>query len=257
MLFLRPITCIVIINKIFGAMLILFLAHGNIMGATADKFNFLINKIKNNNLPGWKINLREFPLTKEQIKIFSDTLTDNFMAVKNITHIDLSHADRGELPADIFKDCDGLISLNLDNTNLKTLPRLPDRPYALQDFFASDNPLKKIPAHYFDNCNSLKAVYLSNVEISEPPKFTDSLSLSWLHLDNNPISKFPEMYFKMLKRLDTLYIHNTRLKKLPDLRACKLLHEIWIDMIEVPDNIISPNAQIIVSKAMPKITFGR
>lgn len=212
------------------------------------KFTKILHELEAGKLPGGKLDLRGAPLTNDHVLLLHETLTNNFHTVKNISEIDLAFANLQELPLGIFKDCDGLRILNLDNNMLKKLPKLPDRPYALQDFFANNNPLKVISQHYFDNCVSLKAVYLSNTQIDEVPSLNDSLSLSWLHLNSNPIRKFPERFFHYLEHLDTLYINDTKLRELPNLSACTKLHEVWVDDIYVEDGYISDTAKLIVTK---------
>jgi hypothetical protein len=188
------------------------------------KFAHLISDLQNGTLTGWQIDLREAHLTKKHLHQLADVMIDNFSVVKNITEIDLSYTNLNSLPEDIFRDCDSLRILNLDNSKLKALPNLPDRPFALQDFFASNNHLHKISNHYFDDCISLKALYL------------------------NPIRKFPKDFFIHLPHLDTLFIQNTHLKELPDLRPCKKLHEVWVDDVAIPNKHISSTAQVIVCK---------
>lgn len=213
-----------------------------------SKFKSLINSIKQGTSNLTQIDFKECPLTKRHIHVLTDALGENFQITKNIKHIDLSFANIQELPIDIFRDCDGLMTLNLDNNKLHSLPALPDRPYALQEFFANNNPLKKIKNHYFKGCISLKAVYLSNTMLEEAPHFDDSLSLAWLHFNKNPLHCFPTRYFNHLDNLDILYINDTKLKSLPDLSKCNKLHEVWIDNIKIPDNHISTTAQIIICK---------
>lgn len=212
------------------------------------KFAHLISDLAHGTLTGWVIDLREAHLTKTHLHKLADVMIDNFSVVKNITEIDLSYTNLSSLPEDIFRDCDALRILNLDNSKLKTLPNLPDRPFALQDFFASNNHLHKIKPHYFDNCISLKALYLNNTNLEEAPRLDDSLSLAWLHLNANPIHKFPKKFFAHLPHLDTLFIQDTKLKELPDLTPCRKLHEVWVDDIKIPDKHISATAQVIVCK---------
>lgn len=216
--------------------------------AFENSFAKLIHDIQAGQLQGWKIDLRESAITKKQLQQLADALNNNFHSVKNIVEIDLAYNNLSEIPVNMFKDCDALRILNLDNNKLKKLPKLPDRPFALQEFFASNNPLKTISAQYFANCVSLKAVYLTNTQITEAPHFNDSLSLAWLHLNANPIAKFSEKFFQYLEHLDILYINDTKLKSLPNLSACKKLHEVWVDDIQIKDKNIANTAQIIVCK---------
>ncbi len=211
-------------------------------------FEKLLRDIQTGTISNWKIDLRAKNLQKKHIEQLAEVLTDNFHSVKNIMEIDLAYNNLTELPPNILKDCDSLHILNLDNNHLTRLPNLPDRPYALQDFFANNNPLESIPSNYFDDCVSLKAAYLSNTQISDAPYFKDSLGLAWLHLNSNPISKFPEKYFQYLEHLDTLYLHDMHLKVLPDLAACKKLHEVWIDDIKIKQNHVCDTVQLFVCK---------
>src|SRR5581483_9856098 len=139
--------------------------------------------------------------------------------------------------------------LNVSDNKLKHLPKLPDRPYALQDFVASFNPLKQIPEKYFLHCISLKSIYLNDTHLMHAPLFSDSLSLTWLHLNANPIKDFPEKYFFYFDHLDTVFINNTELKELPDLSRCSRLQEVWIDDIKVPNKHIADTAQVIIAQS--------
>ncbi len=211
-------------------------------------FKDMIAHIRHGHFNEHKIDFRDTPITKKHVHDLADALAENFRVAKNITEIDLAFTNLDELPEHIFKDCDSLRILNIDNNKLKKLPSLPDRPYALQDFFAGNNPLKKIADNYFANCVSLKAVYLNDTQIKEVPHLDDSLSLAWLHLNSNPIQQFPQKFFKYLQHLDTIFIQNTNLKELPNLSHCKKLHEVWIDDIHVPARHIAATAQIVICK---------
>src|SRR5690242_17599052 len=88
------------------------------------------------------IDLCEKHLTTKHVYALADALNANFHATSRITEIDLSFAGIVELPINMFRDCDSLRRLNLEFNKLKQLPHLPDRPYALQEFYAGSNPLK-------------------------------------------------------------------------------------------------------------------
>lgn len=212
-------------------------------------FSKMIDEILHGHFKSLKINLCEKPITKNHLNKLAHAFEENFQIASRITEIDLSFTGIHDLPTDIFRNCDSLRRLNLENNKLKKLPPLPDRPYALQDFVASFNPLKDLPAHYFANCISLRTVYLNSTHLEHAPSFADSLSLTWLHLNSNPIKKFPEKYFLYLDHLDTVFINNTELKEVPDLSHCKRLQEVWIDDIKVPAKHITDTIQVIIARS--------
>lgn len=247
----RPMFKIASLASTYGAMLnansYLLIRNNKVSTHFERKFSSMITSIRNGTLQDFTINLREQPIHKKHIHSLALALADNFQVASSITEIDLSFTSIDALPEDIFKDCDHLRRLNLENNKLTELPALPDRPYALQDFVASFNCLKKIPEHYFQNCISLKTVYLEATEIEKAPNLADSLRLTWLHLDDNPIKKIPEKYFQYFDHLDTVFLNNTKLTELPDLSYCTRLHEVWINDITVPTQHIRHTAQVIIT----------
>lgn len=212
-------------------------------------FSKMIDEIHDGHFKSLKIDLCEKPLKTNHIDKLARALEENFHIASHITEIDLSFTGIHDLPKDIFHNCDSLRRLNLENNKLKTLPNLPDRPFALQDFVASFNPLKNLPPNYFANCISLRTVYLNSTHLEHAPSLEDSLSLTWLHLNSNPIKKFPEKYFLYFDHLDTVFINNTELKEIPDLSHCRRLQEVWIDDIKIPAKHVTDTIQVIIARS--------
>lgn len=209
-------------------------------------FSSMIADLKNGTYAKQVIDLHDKELSQRHIQELAEALENNFQVAKNITEIDLSFNEITELPSDMFKDCDGLRRLNLENNHLKKLPRLPDRPYALQEFLASYNPLQRIDLHYFVNCISLKTVYLNDTHLTHAPNFADSLSLAALHLNNNPLKDFPDKYFRYFQHLDIIFLNNTALTELPNLSHCTRLQEVWVDDIKIPVKHVLPTIHVMI-----------
>jgi Leucine-rich repeat (LRR) protein len=193
-----------------------------------SSFSHLIETINNNSFDSQEINLSGVALSRDHIKRLRNALISGSECVSRIQVINLEYAEIVEFPDDIFSACDDLRELRLEGNLLTKLPALPVRPAKLMHFYAGENPLDTIATDYFVGCVSLEVVFLTNCGIRTAPLFTDSLSLTTLHLAHNPIDKLPDDYFAMAFKLRNLYLHDTKITSLPKINPKGALTELWV-----------------------------
>lgn len=184
------------------------------------EFSVMMRELTNGAYGIRAIDLSGVLLTSTHLLRLRNALHENFMQASVIPEINLSNTGISVLPPDIFKNCDGLQSLHLNNNNLSSLPALPDRPYQLRFFDASNNPLQILNDHYFDLCNSLQRLFLGGTKLHKMPRLAFSVDLRELHLGYTPINDFSKDFFRFSINLQRLFLVGTNIKHLPDLSQC-------------------------------------
>lgn len=181
------------------------------------QFSIMIRELTNGAYGRRAIDLSGVLLTPTHLTRLRNVLHENFMQASIIPEINLSNTGISSLPTDVFKNCDGLQSLHLNNNNLSSLPTLPDRPHRLIYFDASNNPLQTIDDHYFDACNSLQRLFLGGTNLHKMPRLAFNIDLRELHLGYTPINDFGKDFFLFSINLQRLFLVGTNIKHLPDL----------------------------------------
>ncbi|KPP71953.1 chondroadherin-like [Scleropages formosus] len=107
--------------------------------------------------------------------------------------LNLQRNNLGVLPANIFVDAKGLVSLHLQHCQLR-----------------------EISGQAFKGLKKLVYLYLSNNEISsiKPGAFEDLTELTYLYLDGNSISELPKGIFSPMINLFVLQLNNNRVREL-------------------------------------------
>jgi|JI9StandDraft_2_1071091.scaffolds.fasta_scaffold02302_11 Leucine-rich repeat (LRR) protein len=201
-----------------------------------QNFNTMLREINNGVFNKKSIDLSGAPLTKRHLQQLRKAFAANYIVAGRIERIDLSSTKITEIPFDIFKDCDSLRILILDNNNLRELPKLPDRPAALHYFSASNNPIKHLPANYFKNCSSLTDIYLNASKLKIVPKLADSLSLNSLDLQNNDTREhytkynFAKIPAKIRQNVHAA-IENVKAKEITKIKEINAEFGVNVDMV--------------------------
>ena len=141
----------------------------------------------------------------------------DFAGLTNLTILDLSANQLGELPANLFDTLTSLTRLDLDENELSDLrSEVFDALTALRGLDLSDNQLSGFRPGLFDALTSLTWLDLENNALTEldAALFTGLTALEILDLDGNALEGLPAALFTGLTKLTALSLIDNALTEL-------------------------------------------
>lgn len=162
-------------------------------------------------------------------------------------------------------------TIDLSNNNIEEIPEgLFDGMTGLENFYAENNKIKRIPKNIFKDNKNLDWIALTNNNITalEKGAFKGASNLTQLGLEGNQVSKIDKDVFDDVPKLKSLSFVDNGMKTIPDgaFKSLKALKWLFIDgnsFTELPKAISDLDAaeEIIAHhckiKSIDKVNFSK